>query len=125
MPHTQTHTGGPLPGALASRRPQAMAPELAGDTREARGRELGGSTRWRSTWRERAQRDDPAWVQEPTRRPSSHPRHPPDPMAAAIVHLGRTLGAQGTGRTSAATLWQAVKAQALPPLPSRRTISRI
>ncbi len=114
-----------MPGKLESRRQQAMARYLAGDKIEDMCRELGCSKSWLYKWRDRYQIDDPAWGQEQTRRPRSNPRQTPDTIAAAIVHRGRTLGAQGAGRISAATIGQALKAQAFHPLPSRRTLYRI
>ncbi len=114
-----------MPGELESRRHQAIARYLAGNKIEDICRELGCAKSRLYKWRDRYQADDPAWVQERARRPRSNPRHTPDTIAEAIVHLGRTLGAQGCGRPSAAIIWQALKEQAFHPLPSQRTIYRI
>ena len=115
----------PLPHRGEDRRHQAMARYLAGDRIEDICRELGCAKSWLYKWRDRYQADDPAWVQERTRRPRSNPRQTPDTIAEAIVHLCQVLGPQGSGRTRAAAIWQALKEQAIDPLPSRRTIYRI
>jgi len=115
----------PLPHGGEDRRHQAMVRYLAGDRIEDICRELGCSKSWLYKWRARYQATDPVWAQERTRRPRSNPRQTPDRIEEAIVHLCQVLGPQGSGRTSAATIWQALQEQAIIPLPSRRTISRI
>jgi transposase-like protein len=114
----------PSPG-VEDRRHQAIARYLAGDKIEAICREMGCSKSWLYKWRDRYQIDDPTWAQERPRRPRSNPRHLPERLEEAIVHLARTLEPRGTGRVSATTIRQALKDQAITPLPSRRTIYRI
>jgi len=115
----------PLPRGDEDRRHQAMARYLAGDRIEDICRELGCAKSWLYKWRARYQANDPAWARERTRRPRSNPRQTPDRIEEAIVHLYQLLEPQGSGRTSAATIWQALEEQAIDPLPSRRTIYRI
>jgi transposase-like protein len=115
----------PLPPPGEGRRRQAIARYLAGDRIEAICRELGCSKSWLYKWRDRYQADDPTWTQERTRRPRSNPRQTPDTIAEAIIDLYQALESQGSERTSIATIWQALKAQGIHPLPSRRTIYRI
>ncbi len=117
--------GSPLPHGNEDRRHQAMARYLAGDRIEDICRELGCAKSWLYKWRARYQANDPAWARERARRPRSNPRQTPDRIEEAIVHLCQVWGPQGSGRTSAATIWQVLKEQAIDPLPSRRTISRI
>jgi transposase len=114
-----------MPGDFESRRSQALARYLAGDKIEDICQELGCSKSWLYKWRARYRATDPAWVQERTRRPRSNARQTPGMIAEAIVHLSQVLEAKGAGRISAATLWQALKDQAMTPLPSRRTIYRV
>jgi len=115
----------PLPHRGEDRRQQAIARYLAGDKIEEICRELHCAKSWLYKWRNRYQADDPTWVQERTRHPRSNARQTPDAIAETIVHLGQTLTSKGSERASAATIWQALKAQGITPLPSRRTIARI
>lgn len=107
------------------RRHQAIARYLAGDRIEEICRELGCSKSWLYKWRDRYQADDPTWAQAQTRRPRSNPRQTPDTIAEAIIHLYQAWESQESGRSSLATIWQALKEQGIDPLPSRRTIYRI
>jgi len=107
------------------RRRQAIARYLAGERIEEICRELGCSKSWLYKWRDRYQADDSTWAQEQTRRPRSNSRQTPDTIVEAIIHLCQAWESQGAGRTSVATIWQALKEQGMDPLPSRRTIYRI
>jgi len=107
------------------RRHQAIARYLAGDRIEEICWELGCAQSWLYKWRDRYQADDSTWAQEQTRRPRSNSRQTPDTLVEAIIHLCQAWKSQGTGRTSVATIWQALKEQGIDPFPSRRTIYRI
>ena len=89
-------------------RHQAIARYLAGDHIEEICRELGCSKSWLYKWRDRYQVNDPTWAQEQTRRPKSNPRQTLDTIAEAIIHLYQAWESQGSGRTSVATIWQAL-----------------
>ena len=114
-----------MPHREEQRRKQAIARYLADDKIEDICMAMGGSKSWLYKWRARYHATDPAWARERARRPRSNPRQTPDRIEEAIVHLCQVWGPQGSGRTSAATIWQVLKEQAIDPLPSRRTISRI
>lgn len=115
----------PLSPHGEDRRHQAIARYLAGDRIEEICQELGCSKSWLYKWRDRYQADDATWAQEQTRRPRSNSRQTPDTIVEAIIHLCQAWESQGAGRTSVATIWQALKEQGIDPLPSRRTIYRI
>jgi hypothetical protein len=110
---------------VEDRRHQAIARYLAGDKIEALCREMGCSKSWLYKWRDRYPTEDPTWAQERPRRPRSNPRHLPERIEEAMVHLARTLEPRGTGRVRATAIRQTLKDQATAPLPSRRTIYRI
>ena len=99
------------------RRRQAIARYLAGERIEEICRELGCSKSWLYKWRDRYQADDSTWAQEQTRRPRSNSRQTPDTIVEAIIHLCQAWESQGAGRTSVATIWQALKEQGMDPLP--------
>ena len=80
---------------------------------------------WLYKWRNRYQADDSTWAQERSRRPRSNPRQLSKQIEEAIVHLAQTLTPRGTGRVSPRDIGQALKQQAIEPLPSRRTIYRV
>lgn len=110
---------------VEERRHQAMARYLAGDKIEAICRELGCSKSWLYKWRNRYRANHPTWVQERSRRPRSNARQLPGHLEALIVHLARSLASRETGRASVREITQALKEQAIAPLPSRRTIYRV
>ncbi len=113
-----------FPG-IEDRRHQAIARYLKGDKIEVICRELGCSKSWLYKWRDRYQAGDPTWAQERTRRPRSNPRQTSESLEEAIVHLARTLEPRESGRASVTDIGQALKDQAIDPLPSRRTIYRV
>jgi len=115
----------PYPHERENRRHQAVARYVAGDKIEDICRELGGSKSWLYKWRVRYQANDPTWTQERTRRPRSNPRQLPARIEEAIIHLARSLESRGSGRTSITAIAQALTAQRIEPLPSRRTIYRV
>jgi transposase-like protein len=110
---------------VEDRRHQAITRYLKGDKIEAICRELGCSKSWLYKWRDRYQADNPTWAQERTRRPRSNPRQTPESLEEAIIHLARTLEPRESSRASVTDIGQALKDQAIVPLPSRRTIYRI
>jgi transposase-like protein len=115
----------PNPPEGAHRRHQAMARYLAGDKIEDICRELGCSKSWLYKWRGRYQAEELTWTHERTRRPRSNPRQLPERVQEAILHLAQTLAPQASGWASATAIGQALKDQAIAPLPSRRTIYRV
>ena len=110
---------------VEERRHEAITRYLRGDKIEAICRELGGSKSWLYKWRDRYQAGDPTWAQERTRRPRHNPRQTSESLEEAIVHLARTLEPRESGRASVTDIGQALKDQAIDPLPSRRTLYRI
>jgi hypothetical protein len=108
----------------AHRRHQAIHQYLAADKVEASCRQLAWAKSWLSTWRGRYDAHHPAWAQEKSRRPKSHPPHTPASVARAVVSRHLTLHQNGTGG-SAMAIRQALTQQGLEPMPSRRTLSRL
>lgn len=104
------------------RRHEAITRYLKGDKIEAICRELRCSKSWLYKWRDRYQDDDPTWAQERTRRPRHNPRQTPKSLEEAIIHFARTLEPRESGRASVTDIGQALRDQAIDPLPSRRTI---
>lgn len=115
----------PPSDGVEERRRQALARYLDGDPIEDICRELNCSKSWLYKWRNRYQADNSTWAQERTRRPRSNPRQLSKQIEEAIVHLAQTLKPKGTGRASPRDIGQALKQQAIEPLPSRRTIYRV
>jgi transposase-like protein len=106
------------------RRKQAIDTYLAGDKVEDICRQLACSKSWLYKWRARYDAQNPAWTQERSTRPKSHPAQTPEHIARAIVSLDETLRHNGTGG-SATAIMQALTQQGIEPVPSRRTMYRI
>jgi hypothetical protein len=106
------------------RRKQAIDTSRAGDKVEDSCRQLAGAKSWRYQWRDRYDAQHPAWTQERSTRPKSHPTQTPEHVARAIVSLDETLRHNGTGG-SATAIMQALTQQGIEPVPSRRTMYRI
>ena len=103
------------------RRQQAIDTYLAEDNVEDICRQLACAKRWRSKWRDRYEARHPAWAQERSKRPKSHPTHTPESVARAVVSLHLPLLHPGTdGGVTAIT--QALTQQGREPVPSRRTM---
>ena len=107
------------------RRHEAITRYLKGDKIEAICRELRCSKSWLYKWRDRYEDNDPTWAQERTRRPHSNPRQTPERLEEAIIHLSRTLEPRESGQARVTDIGQALRDQAIEPLPSRRTIYRV
>ena len=105
-------------------RTQAIDPYLAGDKIEDICRQLVCSKSWLSTWRNRYDAPNPAWAQERSKRPKSHPTQTLERLAQAVVSLSLTLRHDGTG-DGVAAITQALTQQGGEPVPSRRTMYRI
>ena len=108
----------------AQRRQQAIDPYLADDKVEDICRHLVGSKSWLYKWRHRYDAHNPAWAQERSTRPKSHPTQIPERIERAVVSLHLTLRHNGTGGGVAA-ITQALTQQGVEPVPSRRTMYRI
>ena len=106
------------------RRHQAINQSLAEDKVEDICRPLACAKRWLDKWRGRDDAQNPAWVQEKSQRPKSHPTQTPASVERAVVSLHLTLCQHGTGG-SAMAIMQALTQQGIEPMPSRRTIDRI
>jgi hypothetical protein len=114
----------PLSQHTEPRRQQAIDPYLAADKVEDIGRQLACSKSWLYKWRHRDDAHHPAWAQERSKRPKSHPTHTPQPIAQAVVSLHLTLHHHGTNGGVGALI-QARAQQGVAPVPSRRTLYRI
>ena len=108
----------------AQRRHQAINKSLAGDKIEDICQQLACSKSWLYKWRDRYDAQNPAWTQERSTRPKSHPTQTPEHVARAIVSLDETLRHNGTGG-SATAIMRALAQHGIEPVPSRRTIYRI
>ncbi len=106
------------------RRHQALDHYLAEYKVEDICRQLACSQSWLYKWRDRYDANNPAWVQERSKRPKHSPTQTPEHVARAIVSLHGTLRQNGTGG-SATAIMRALTQQGLEPVPSRRTIYRI
>ena len=106
------------------RRHQALDHSLAEDRGEDICRQLACSQSWLYKWRDRYDANNPAWVQERSKRPKHSPTQTPAHVARAIVSLHGTLRQNGTGGRATAIM-RALTQQGLEPVPSRRTIYRI
>jgi len=106
------------------RRKQAIDTYLAGDKVEDICRQLACSKSWLYKWRDRYDAQHPAWTQERSTQPKSHPTQTPEHVARAIVSLDETLRHNGIGG-SATAIMRALTQQGIEPVPSRRTIYRI
>src|SRR6266850_2156600 len=114
----------PMSQPTAQRRTQAIDHYRAADKVEDIGRQLAGSKSWLYTWRNRYDAPNPAWAQERSKSPKSHPPHTPQHLEQAVVSLHLTLHHHGTHGGGVAIL-QALAQQGLEPVPSRRTLYRI
>jgi hypothetical protein len=94
MIHWQVHPQLPKASIMsqrkAQRRKQAIDPSLAGDKVEDICRQRACSKSWLSTWRDRYDAQHPAWTQDRSTRPKSHPTQTPEHVARAIVSLDET-----------------------------------
>ena len=106
------------------RRQQAVARYLAGDQIEAICRQMACSKSWLYKWKARYLADDSSWARERSRRPRTSTATTPESIEQAVVHLRQTLAQNGQS-CGAAAIRQALKQQALEPVPSLRTIYRI
>ncbi len=106
------------------RRHQAINNYLTEDKVEDICRQLACSKSWLYKWRGRYDAHHPAWAQERSKSPKSHPTHTPESVERAVVSLHLTLLQNGTGG-GATAIMQALTQQGIEPMPSRRTIYRI
>ncbi len=114
----------PMSQHTEPRRLQAINTYLADDKVEDICRQLACSNSWLSKWRGRYDAHHPAWAQERSKSPKSHPTHTPESVARAVVSLHLTLLQNGTGG-GATAIMQALTQPGREPMPSRRTIDRI
>jgi len=105
------------------RRQQAIDTYLAEDPIEDICRQLACAKSWLYKWRDRYEAHNPAWAQEQSTRPKSHPIQTPEHVERAVVSLSLTLRHNGTGGDVTA-LMQALTQQGIEPVPSRRTLYR-
>src|SRR5712664_1481992 len=128
MIHWQVHHQLPKASIMSQRkeqrRTQAIDQYLAADKVEDICRQLACSKSWLSKWRNRYDAHNPAWAQERSKRPKSHPTHTPQHIEQAVVSLHLTLHHNGTNGGVVALI-QALAQQGVEPVPSRRTIYRI
>ena len=130
---TNRHSGGRHQGRagegtlsdLEQRRQLAMKRYLDGDPIEVICREMGCAKSWLYKWRDRYQADDPTWAQEVSRRPMTSPAKLSATLEQAILRLRQTALSTGAGPANAAAIRQALKATAIGPVPSLRTIYRV
>jgi transposase-like protein len=106
------------------RRKQAIDTYLAEDPIEDICRQLACAKSWLYKWRDRYDTDNPAWAQERSTRPKSHPTQTPEHVERAVVSLSLTLRHNGTG-SGVTAIMQALIQQGIEPVPSRRTLYRI
>ena len=106
------------------RRHQALDQYLAEDKVEDICRQLACAKSWLYKWRDRYDANNPAWVQERSKRPKTSPTQTPEHVARTIVALHGTLRQNGTGG-SVTAIMQELTQQGIAPVPSRRTIYRI
>ena len=108
----------------APRRQQASDTYLAADPSEDICRHLACAKSWLYKWRDRYDAYNPAWAQERSTRPKSHPTQTPEHVERAVVSLSLTLRHHGTGGGVTAIM-QALTQQGIEPVPARRTLYRI
>ena len=106
------------------RRHQAIDKYLADDKVEDICRQLACSKSWLYKWRGRYDARNPAWAQERSKRPKSHPTQTSESVERAVVSLHLTLGHNGPGGGVTAST-HALTQQGREPVPSRRTMYRI
>jgi transposase-like protein len=106
------------------RRKQAMDKYRAEDSVEDICRQLACSKSWLYKWRDRYDAQNPAWTQERSKSPKSHPTQIPESVERAVVSLHLTLLHNGTGGGVTA-ITQALIQQGIEPVPARRTLYRI
>src|SRR6266446_1191001 len=114
----------PLSQHTAHRRHQAIKHSLAEDKVEDIGRHLACSTSWLYKGRGRDDAQKPAWAQDRSTRPQSHPTQTSDSVERAVVSLHLTLVHNGTGGGVTA-ITHALTQHGREPVPSRRTMYRI
>src|SRR6266851_5699739 len=128
MIHWQVHPQLPKASIMSQRkeqrRTQAIDTYLAGDKVEDICRQLACSKSWLYKWRDRYDAQNPAWTQERSTRPKSHPTQTPERVEQAVVSLSLTLRHNGTGGGVTAIM-PALTQQGIEPVPSRRTLYRI
>src|SRR5437870_8231195 len=128
MIHWQVHHQLPKASIMSQRkeqrRKQAIDTYLAGDKVEDICRQLACSKSWLYKWRDCYDAQHPAWTQERSTRPKSHPTQTPEHVARGIVSLDETFRHNGTGG-SATAIMRALTQQGIEPVPSRRTIYRM
>jgi len=122
--HHQLPKASLLAQRQAQRRKQAIDNSLAEDPIEDICRHLACANSWLYTWRERYDASHPAWAQERSTRPKSHPTHTPEHVERAVVSLSLPWRPHGTGGGVTALL-QALTQPGIEPLPSRRTLYRL
>ena len=105
----------------APRRQQAMDTYLAEDQVEDLCRPLACSKSGRSKWRDRSDAPNPAWTQERSTSPQSHPTPTSESVERAVVsrHLPFRHNGTGGGVTAIAP---ALIQQGIAPVPARRTM---
>jgi transposase-like protein len=106
------------------RRHQAIDRYLAEDNVEDICRQLACSKSWLYKWRDRYDAQNPAWAQERSKRPKSHPTQTPENVERAVLSLHLTLVHNGIGGGVTA-ITHALTQQGIKPVPSRRTMYRI
>jgi transposase-like protein len=106
------------------RRHQAINRYLADDKVEDICRQLTCSKSWLYKWRDRYDAHNPAWAQERSKRPKSHPTQTLESVERAVVSLHLTLLHNGTG-AGVTAITHALAQQGIEPVPSRRTLYRI
>ena len=74
----------------AHRRHHAINHSLAEDKVEDICRQLACAKSWLDTWRGRYDAQNPAWAQEKSKRPKSHPTQTPASVERAVVSLPLT-----------------------------------
>jgi len=114
----------PMSQHTEQRRKQAIDQYFAADKVEDICRQLACSKSWLYKWRNRYDATNPAWAQERSKRPKSHPTQTPEHIAQAVVSLHLTLHHHGTDGGVVAII-PALAQQGGEPVPSRRTIYRI
>jgi transposase-like protein len=114
----------PMSQHTEQRRHQAINNYLAEDKVEDICRQLACSKSWLYKWRSRYDAQNPAWAQERSKRPKSHPTQTSESVERAVVSLHLTLVHNGTGGGVTA-ITHALTQQGREPVPSRRTIYRI
>ena len=122
--HSQLPKASLLSQRQEQRRQQTIDNYLADDNGEAICRQLACAKSGLDTWRDRYAAQHPAWAQERSTRPKSHPTQTPERVERAVVSLDLTLLHNGTGGGVTA-ITQALTQQGIEPVPSRRTMYRL